>query len=385
MGEEADPELWFLPRQGWLQDAEPLQVEGRGVVWPALVAVSVFLVGLAMWRAVLMPPQAASDLDAMVGFERVERFRSERGAESDDKIWAASFSEEANYSGDARPLPAAQPGDWLYHYPEQGQTYEQFLIQSHNLRGPQRSVIYVVPLGALPRAADPVVKATTEFLATYYDTAARLLPVDVMPPRAYDRQRRQYDARKVLDHLAARLPDDALGLVGVTRDDLFIPPVNFVFGLGSFRQRVAVLSIHRYGEDFALEGRRGTVLRRSMTVAAHEFGHVLSMRHCTAFHCLMNGANSLEKADAHPMHLCPVCRRKAEYAIDWHRQDRYANLLAFYERYHFDAEADFVRRRLEPPTVEFLPDNALPERVPGFLREVPLDGPVEHTHAHVEE
>ena len=109
------------------------------------------------------------------------------------------------------------------------------------------------------------------------------------------------------------MPEDAVGLLAITDQDLFIPAVNYVFGLGSYRQRVAIFSVNRYGDDYRLVGEVGTVMRRSLTVAAHEFGHVMSMRHCTAFRCIMNGTNSLEEADKHPLHLCPVCRRKAEH------------------------------------------------------------------------
>jgi archaemetzincin len=47
-----------------------------------------------------------------------------------------------------------------------------------------------------------------------------------------------------------------------------------------------------------------------MTLALHEAGHLLSLPHCTFYRCLMNGALTIEEADARPAVLCPVCRAK---------------------------------------------------------------------------
>jgi archaemetzincin len=51
-------------------------------------------------------------------------------------------------------------------------------------------------------------------------------------------------------------------------------------------------------------------LRRTLSTASHETGHILGMAHCTAYSCLMNGSNHQEEKDRRPMHLCPVCLRK---------------------------------------------------------------------------
>jgi archaemetzincin len=73
------------------------------------------------------------------------------------------------------------------------------------------------------------------------------------------------------------------------------------------RQRIGIWSIYRNGDpdtNFRL------CLRRTLSTASHETGHVLVMAHCTAFLCLMNGSNHQEEKDRRPMHLCPVCLRK---------------------------------------------------------------------------
>ena len=52
---------------------------------------------------------------------------------------------------------------------------------------------------------------------------------------------------------------------------------NFVFGEASLRQRIGVWSIYRNGDpetDFQL------CLRRTLSTASHETGHILGMAHC---------------------------------------------------------------------------------------------------------
>ncbi len=333
------------------RDPDALRVPTRGIGSRVVVGCVLFVAGYLGWSWVFAP-EPLPDTDAMGSMSGV---RASAPLPDPPSIgWAASVSEAANFSGDAIPLGPPEPGDWLYHFPEAGQSYEQFQEHVRNRRDNNRYVIYVVPMGALRPQSERTVDIVAEYLDAYYDSPSRVLPRVAIPSVAWDPVRRQYDARKILPALQRALPDDALGMVAVTEVDLYIPSVNYVFGLGSFERKVAVMSLYRFGADFRSTAEPGTVLRRSLTVAAHEFGHVLSMRHCTEFRCLMNGTNSLEDADRHPQHLCPVCARKAQHALQFHRQDRYARLQYFYEKYRMPAEVDFVERRLDPPEVELV-------------------------------
>jgi archaemetzincin len=83
-------------------------------------------------------------------------------------------------------------------------------------------------------------------------------------------------------------------------------------GEASLRQRIGVWSIYRNGDpetDFQL------CLRRTLSTAAHETGHILGMWHCTAYSCLMNGSNHEAERDRRLLHLCPVCLRKLGWNV----------------------------------------------------------------------
>ncbi|MCI0462226.1 MAG: archaemetzincin [Gemmataceae bacterium] len=106
-------------------------------------------------------------------------------------------------------------------------------------------------------------------------------------------------------------PADALAYVALTASDLWPGKGwSFVFGEANLRQRTGVWSIYRNGDPGEGEVAFRLCLRRTLGTASHELCHVLTMHHCTAFRCLMNGSNHQEERDARPLYLCPVCLRK---------------------------------------------------------------------------
>lgn len=349
---------WFV-EVDWIEEEwESLAPPSRSLQGPLVALGMLALLGAVLW---LWQDKAHFyDLSAMSGEssfdpkDRLSKPSDRYDSPQNTRLWAASLSETANYSGDALPLDAPKPGDWLYNFPEAGQTFEQYKAKDHTRRDDQRHTIYVAPLGETKARSERIIQVMAEYLDAYYDTRTRVLPPIPLPLGAYQDQRKQYDARAVLDALQMHVPDDAIGLVTVTEADLYIPSARYVFGLGSHHHKTATISLNRLGDDFRIAGKPGTVLRRALLTASHEFGHILSMKHCTAFQCLMNGTNSLEEVDRHQLHICPECHRKARAAMGFHQEDRYARLLDFYERYNFPRAASFVERRLNPPTVEFL-------------------------------
>jgi len=103
-------------------------------------------------------------------------------------------------------------------------------------------------------------------------------------------------------------PGDALAYLALTASDLWPGEGwNFVFGQANLRQRTGVWSVYRNGDP---ETAFPLCLRRTLGTASHELGHILTMHHCTAFRCLMNGSNHQQERDARLLHLCPVCLRK---------------------------------------------------------------------------
>ena len=68
--------------------------------------------------------------------------------------------------------------------------------------------------------------------------------------------------------------------------------------------RICIQSYARHHPNFGQAAMRQftskiarQVQYRAVKTACHELSHVLSIRHCQAYECLMNGSSQLEEAD----------------------------------------------------------------------------------------
>jgi archaemetzincin len=199
-----------------------------------------------------------------------------------------------------RRLPAAEPGEWLWVYPEEGETFSEYREGS----GPPTAGAGRLPLSLPhPPAATPRCRAIGAVLEASFGRGPDPSPAPL--PSGAVRERRQV-RRFSRPHLVRSMPGDALFVLAVTDRDLSVGSLSKAFGWGSLKLRVGVLSTAR----LEAEGEPALYRRRALTLALHESGHLLSLPHCTFYRCLMNGALTLAEADRRPAALCPVCRAK---------------------------------------------------------------------------
>jgi archaemetzincin len=220
-----------------------------------------------------------------------------------------------------RAVPLQQPevGDWLAEHPEKGQTFRQYLAADPVRRDRHLTTIYLCLLGDFTGPQERVLGLTQEYLGLFFDVPVqvrRRVPLADIPARAR-RTHPEWGDRQVLSTYVLRevlepdRPGDALAYLALTGSDLWPGEGwNFVFGQANLRQRVGVWSIYRDGDPGEGEGTFRLCLRRTLATATHETGHILTMKHCISFSCLMNGSNHQEERDRRPMHFCPVCLRK---------------------------------------------------------------------------
>ena len=138
------------------------------------------------------------------------------------------------------------------------------------------------------------------------------------------------------------MPSDAAAVIALTNEDLFPEDTtNYVFGQASLENRVGVWSLERLGQNADYD----TFLRRTLKIAAHETGHMFSMKHCTKYECVMSGTNYLGETDSRPIDACPECMAKICWLSNTSPKDRYDRLAAFCRKYGMTKEAeDFTRK-----------------------------------------
>lgn len=238
-------------------------------------------------------------------------------------------------------LGPPKPGEWRYTFHEAEQSFERYIGGSVNRKCEHRSTFYLQPLGNASARYRETLERMRVHAEAYFGVPAKILELIPMMEEAYAPARGQYNATRIIDFLADRHPADALTYMGITEKDLYSEGLNFVFGEGTLHLRCGVYSLRRLEtEDSPL------FLRRSLGLVCHEAGHILSIDHCTERSCVMDGANSLEESDRHPLHLCPVDLRKLLWNTGADRDERYRRLYALYRDWGLRSESDWTAHRL---------------------------------------
>jgi archaemetzincin len=240
-----------------------------------------------------------------------------------------------------RKLGPPRPGEWRWSFHEAEQSFENYIGGSVNRRCEHRTTFYLQPLGNASTRYRGTLERMRVHAEAYFGVPARILDPIPMVEDAYAPKRSQYNATRIIQVLADRHPEDALTYMGITDQDLYSEGLNFVFGEGSLHQRCGVYSLRRLETDD-----EGLFLRRSLKLVCHEAGHILSIDHCTAWSCVMNGSNSLAETDAQPLHLCPVDLRKVLWNTGADRDGRYRRLQELYRGWGLTSESDWVARQL---------------------------------------
>lgn len=240
-----------------------------------------------------------------------------------------------------RRLDPPRPGEWRWSFHESEQTFERYVGGPVNRKCAHRTTIYFQPLGMASARYREVLERMRTHAEAYFGVPARLLDPIPLVESAYSADREQYRSTPIIQALADRRPPDALAVLGLTDQDLYAEGLNFVFGEGSLRHRCGVYSLRR------LETPDGPLfLRRSLKLVCHEAGHILSIGHCTAWCCVMNGANTLNEMDRQPLHLCPTDLRKVLWNTGADRAGRYRRLDDLYRGWGLKSESDWIAQRL---------------------------------------
>lgn len=127
---------------------------------------------------------------------------------------------------------------------------------------------------------------------------------------AHDTRRDQYHATAILRRIRDLEPDDEVRAIGVTRLDLFVPILTFVFGEAELGGRCAVVSLQRLDERFyGLPAREALLRERLVKEAVHELGHTFGLRHCEDWRCVMTSSHAVDRLDVKMAEFCRECRR----------------------------------------------------------------------------
>jgi archaemetzincin len=132
-----------------------------------------------------------------------------------------------------------------------------------------------------------------------------------VPGSGLKRRRRQFLAGVFLEELARKRPAAGAIMIGITRLDLFVTGLNFVFGMADRGEQVAVVSLARLSPEFYREPPDTALFDlRLLKEAVHELGHVIGLDHCQRPGCIMSFSSTIADTDQKGPGFCNDCRRR---------------------------------------------------------------------------
>lgn len=179
-------------------------------------------------------------------------------------------------------------------------------------------ILEIVTVGEIPK--EFIQKLAWEIKITYSSIIEKCIigPDIGVPPLAYNKTRRQYDADMILDRVLYRILEDCKVLV-VLDVDLYTPShdLNFIFGQAQLGGMVALVSIHRLNPKFYREKDDDRLfLERIIKEAVHEVGHALGLGHCINTACVMCFSNNISDVDRKGASPCEICQGKLQRVLN---------------------------------------------------------------------
>lgn len=127
-----------------------------------------------------------------------------------------------------------------------------------------------------------------------------------------DPDRQQYNAIKVMESFPN---ESSAKLILLTDVDLFIPIFTYVFGLAKLGGQTGIVSMHRLNNIFyGLPEDKELLAKRAVKEVIHELGHLLGLKHCDNYRCVMKSSTIVDELDIKSAEYCKNCSMKINYS-----------------------------------------------------------------------
>ena len=168
-----------------------------------------------------------------------------------------------------------------------------------------RDTILIAPIGDF--AAD-ILSAIEDMIPPIFGLPCRIEPLLDNIDFAWNPERRQFLSTIILAQLSDKAPADVFKIIALTRKDLFIPILTYVYGEAQLGGTSCIVSTCRLDGGISHVGQRVLYLERISKEVIHELGHTFNLRHCKDHQCLMHYCRSISDVDEKNSQLCRYCQ-----------------------------------------------------------------------------
>lgn len=173
------------------------------------------------------------------------------------------------------------------------------------LNNTQQQKVIISPIG---KKDDELLELISAEIESVFGHKSEAIPLLNSVDFAFDPVRRQYHSTPILEKLSALAPSQAMKILGIVQDDLFIPILTHVYGEAQLGGRACMVSTYRLREGLSPAGSRDAYQRRVVKEAIHELGHTFNLRHCRDSACIMHYCHTVEDVDRKTDQLCRYCK-----------------------------------------------------------------------------
>lgn len=184
-------------------------------------------------------------------------------------------------------------------------------------------IINIIPLSNINK---DILEYLQDNLGKIFKKETRVLYRISIPDYSYDQSIKQHNAESILNHLNKKLSLKNIRDINIAVLDLdiFVPRLNFVFGMAVNFPRICLISTARLNPLFYSDLKssprgksrliyiskedRKIFNERILKEAVHEIGHTLGLWHCPDYKCVMYFSNTLLDTDKKSNNFCTNCQ-----------------------------------------------------------------------------
>lgn len=167
------------------------------------------------------------------------------------------------------------------------------------------SIIVISPIGSFD---SNLFESMSEQVGKIFFYPTEIMPILPDVAFALDSARNQYHSTMILEKLSDLAPSHAIKVLGVTKVDLFIPILTYVYGEAQLGGKASIISTHRLNENLPSGSPKELACSRLIKEAIHELGHTFQLRHCRDRSCIMHYCRNVTDVDRKSDQLCRYCR-----------------------------------------------------------------------------